>query len=161
MIRFVSRPSATEFSNIINLYCDAFNAPDKGEAWGAEAAREYFLSQSDEPFYALKYHGDDVIGFVFGHPVADDPRVFYLSQFVVMGGFQGQGIGTDMLQALIKECAARFDIMRVRCRAENAPMVALLGAFDFEERDRMVSEFGGVSCERIVFEKEITSAVVS
>ena len=68
---------------------------------------------------------------------------------------RGRGLGVFMVNAFCALAAAQgFTGAIVRCRAENAAMLAVLARAGFTEIERYRAELGGVTCERVVLHKK-------
>jgi len=158
MFKILNTPSDDVLNDIAALYCEAFNAPDKGEDWSIESAVSYFQEAIiSGSFFAVLYDDvDQIQAFVFGAP--HDAQSFYLSQFVVAEGVRGTGIGRSIFRGYCDHVQSLgFGRVIVRCRFSNDVMCSLLQSEGCREVDRYESKFGGVTCTRVVFEKILSS----
>lgn len=147
------------------IYCACFNAPDKGENWTMETAKDYFrgLEEKDGLFWVIEQDGV-VAGLCGGCPleksgVAQDmdeveEDCFYYAVAAMAPDFQGTGFGSRLFAdwaALMTETDYRSAIGR--CRADNHAMRRIFLKNGFTEIKRYHAEMGGVTCERVLLRK--------
>lgn len=150
---------------IAALYCTSFNAPEKGENWTMGSALAYFGERIAEGSIFAGVEGNGALtGICCGGPYErsflardlgrDYPGYFYISLVAVDEEERGRGLGLFMVNAFCALAEAQgFTGAIVRCRAENAVMLSVLGRAGFTEIERYSAELGGVTCERVVLGK--------
>jgi len=159
-------PDNAVLKKIAALYRACFNAPDKGENWTTETARQYFQDRIEENavFAVLEDDNHNLAGVCCGSAYQDSfiarelaqdfKDCFYISLVALSADYQGKGLGKTMLReycALIDGMG--FQSIMVRCRADNEPMRRLLSRQNFKEIRRHTTPQGGVTCERVIFMK--------
>ncbi|MFK7839397.1 MAG: GNAT family N-acetyltransferase [Bdellovibrionales bacterium] len=159
MFSSTQSPSCKDLKDIAYLYCQAFNAPDKGENWTHESAMHYFQENTDDTSVFGLHHDQDkaINAFIFGGDSGEGKeRTFYLSQFVVSEDLRGKGIGRQLLNFITEfVLASHYRSIIVRCRANNDSMISLLLSEGYEIFKRYDDSFGGVMCERLMFRKSV------
>ena len=89
---------------VVDLFIDVFSKEPWNDSWKSNKHAEEFLQDIvDTPgFKSLLYIKDDkVIGALFGHTIKwCEGDEFYIREFFVDSNFQGEGIGTKLMEEL-------------------------------------------------------------
>lgn len=149
------------------IYCACFNAPDKGENWTVETAKDYFrgLQEKDGLFWVMEQDGV-VAGLCGGCPLeqsdiaadldGEEEDCFYYAVAAMAPECQGVGLGSRLFAGWAALMAATDYRSAIgRCRADNRAMHRIFLKNGFTEIKRYRAEMGGVTCDRILLRKEL------
>ncbi|TNE28146.1 MAG: GNAT family N-acetyltransferase [Alphaproteobacteria bacterium] len=149
------------------IYRICFNAPDKGENWTQETAKDYYsgLRNKDGLFWVIEKDGV-MAGVCGGCPLeqsdiaADmdgmEEGCFYYAVASMSPDFQGSGLGSQMFADwlhLMKD--THYQTVIGRCRADNHAMLRIFLKNGFQEIKRYHAEMGGVTCARVLLRKQL------
>ena len=104
----------------------AFNSLCRSVGWGEVPANNFEVAQRNSLCCVHARRADDVVGFA--RLVGDVGMYLYVQDLVVRGEFQGQGIGSKLLQE-IHGVVERFQVCRRR-----VSLIAETRAVPFYER---------------------------
>ena len=92
---------------VVELFIDVFSKEPWNDSWDSNKDAENFLIDivNTPGFKSLLYIKDEkVIGALFGHTIKwCEGDEFYIREFFVNSDFQGEGIGTKLMEKLEKE----------------------------------------------------------
>lgn len=149
------------------IYCACFNAPDKGENWTMETAKDYFrgLQKKDGLFWVIEKDGV-VAGLCGGCPLeksdiaadldAEEADCFYYAVAAMAPEFQGAGLGSRLFADWVKLMAETdYHAAIGRCRADNHAMRRIFLKNGFQEIKHYSAEMGGVICDRVLLRRPL------
>jgi len=152
---------------VAEIYCACFNAPDKGENWTQETAKDYYrgLQEKDGLFWVIEKDGA-VAGICGGcalekSDVAADldeieDNCFYYAVASMSPDFQGMGLGSQLFADWVQLMQETdYNAAIGRCRADNHAMLRIFLKNGFQEIKRYSAEMGGVICDRVLLRKQL------
>ena len=114
------------------IYAKAFPIEYWGIDWNPDNAREYLLDYYEQnKFVGYVYEEDDeVIGCIFALcKISGSKKELYINEMAVLPERQGQGIGKQLLKAVLEYCKEAGLVGVVLYTSEYAP------AFKFYEKN--------------------------
>lgn len=149
------------------IYRICFNAPDKGENWTQETAKDYYrtLREKDGLFWVIEKDGV-MAGVCGGCPLeqsdiavdmdAVEENCFYYAVASMSPDFQGGGLGSQMFADWLHLMQdTDYHSIIGRCRADNHAMLRIFLKNGFQEIKRYRAEMGGVVCDRVLLRKQL------
>lgn len=89
----------------------------------------------------LAEKGGDLVGFVTGYRLPDNPSVYFLWQVGVAAGGRGHGLGRRMIQAILQRDACRgVSELQTTITPSNEASRALFGGLARAEHARMTEQ---------------------
>lgn len=123
-MEFSIRPlKKEEISAVASIYTEAFNKAGINEKWTQEKAEEFmnwwFKHQPDLFFVAI-YKGQLIGGIVAGIKPWWTGRNLVDGELFVHPDFQKQGIGKELLRALLEEAIRKYEIIEFESLADKS-----------------------------------------
>jgi ribosomal-protein-alanine N-acetyltransferase len=123
-------------------------APD---TWTAAMYRDE-LSRSDTRVYLVAEDGDALVGYA-GLIAYDDEA--HVSTIAVAGSRQGEGIGSQLLDALLEEADRRSPVVILEVRADNELAQGLYRRRGFTEIGRRRGYYQPSGADAVVMRREL------
>jgi len=138
--------TAADLSAVLELEEDLF-APD---TWTASMYRDE-LRHTDTRHYLVAENGAGIVGWAGLIAYADEAHV---STIGVARGRQGEGIGAQLLDALLAEADRRSPVVLLEVRADNERAIGLYERRGFSEIGRRPRYYQPSGTDAVVMKRE-------
>jgi [ribosomal protein S18]-alanine N-acetyltransferase len=138
--------TAADLPAVLELEEDLF-APD---TWTASMYRDE-LRHTDTRHYLVAENGAGIVGWAGLIAYADEAHV---STIGVARGRQGEGIGTQLLDALLAEADRRSPVVLLEVRADNERAIGLYERRGFNEIGRRPRYYQPSGTDAVVMKRE-------
>lgn len=142
MERFeISQCSKTHLEEYGRIYAEAFSGEPWNDPWKPEDAAIHVkeLMESRQSYGLECREGENVVGFILGTSMLFHyGRTFEINDLAVDPNYQGQGIGSMLIQHILKDIKAMGMVGVHLITANEGKLPELYGRYGFSKENRVI-----------------------